>query len=280
MRRQLDDMLRGRKITGAAVHWRRTLGGQTPKAFAIGVRGARIQRVERYGKHLVFRLQRGHNAGGVIMAHLRMTGRFFVEPLARVLGKWDRLVLELDGTDVLVFLDMRKFGRVHLETDEHAALGHLAPDPVSDEFPAATFAASLARRNRALKPLLLDQSFLAGLGNIYTDEALHIAGLHPLRCAASLTASEVTGLHAAILRVLHAALGKGGSSFDSFYRTPQGQPGAFQDEFRVYGRHGKACRGCASTIERAVLGQRGTWWCPGCQPKPRKRQRAGAAFKD
>ncbi|MSR74327.1 MAG: bifunctional DNA-formamidopyrimidine glycosylase/DNA-(apurinic or apyrimidinic site) lyase [Planctomycetes bacterium] len=280
VRRQLDELLRGRVITGAAIHWRRTLGGQTPKAFALGTRGAHFTEAKRHGKNLLLHLQRGQAEAGVILAHLRMTGRFFVEPLPRILGKWDRLVIELDRTHALVFLDVRKFGRVHFESDAQTVLSGLGPDPLLSPFSCRNFAASLMQRRRALKPLLLDQSFVAGLGNIYTDEALHRAGLHPLRSAMSLSATEAGSLHAAILRVLKAALSKGGSSFDQFYRTPEGNPGAFQDEFRVYGRHGKACRACASTIQRAVLGQRGTWWCPQCQPTPARRQRSGAGFKD
>ena len=131
-----------------------------------------------------------------------------------------------------------------------------------------------------LKPLLLDQTFLAGLGNIYVDEALHAAGLHPLRSSHALDREQVRRLHDAIRTTLANAIAREGSSFDTFYRTPEGQPGQYQDEFRVYGRDGQACLACGTTVARLVIGERGTHVCPRCQPPPRRRAmgaRRGAA---
>jgi formamidopyrimidine-DNA glycosylase len=122
-----------------------------------------------------------------------------------------------------------------------------------------------------LKPLLLDQAFLAGLGNIYVDEALHLARLHPLRAADTLRGPAVGALHGAIRSTLEAAIEREGSSFDSFYRTPEGNPGSYQHQFRVYGRTGKPCPACGGPITRLVVGQRGTHVCPRCQRRPARR---------
>ena len=126
-----------------------------------------------------------------------------------------------------------------------------------------------SRRRRMLKPLLLDQQFLAGLGNIYVDEVLHRARLHPLRRSDTVGRARAAALHRAVRAVLQAAIEHQGSSFDAFYRTPEGQPGSYQHQFRVYGRDGKPCPRCGRTIRKSVVGQRGTHTCPRCQPRPR-----------
>ena len=122
-----------------------------------------------------------------------------------------------------------------------------------------------------MKPLLLEQAFLAGLGNIYVDESLHAVGLHPLADSSRTTREQAERLSAAIKRVLAAAIEREGSSFDAFYRTPEGNPGSYQDQFQVYGREGEPCRSCGAPIRKFVVGQRGTHVCPRCQPPPRGR---------
>ena len=144
----------------------------------------------------------------------------------------------------------------------------LGPEPLGPEFTREWFRAALRSRKRLLKPLLLDQSFVAGLGNIYADEALHAARLHPLRQAHKVAARGADALRTAIRDVLQAAIDRQGSSFDGFYRTPEGQPGSYQHEFRVYGRTGEPCPRCGRPIRRIVVGQRGTHLCTGCQRGP------------
>lgn len=269
--RLIAPLLRGRTITATDVSWARTLGGVTRPAFQRAVVGARIAGLRRRAKQIVLELERDHSAAGALLVHLRMTGRLYVEPEGTPASPYVRVSLALDDEHILRFLDVRKFGRVLYASDPEAALAKLGPEPLEDAFTADVFRAMLHRRRRQLKPLLLDQAFLAGLGNIYVDEALFIAGLHPMRRADTVRRPKAVALHAAIREVLAAAIERQGSSFDRFYRTPEGQPGSYQHEFRVYGRTGQPCPRCGAPIRRFVVGQRGTHVCLRCQRPPRSR---------
>jgi formamidopyrimidine-DNA glycosylase len=261
----------GRAIERVDATWPRTVGGDA-KAFARAVRGARIVRAWRRAKWIVFDLEGGSKgAARHILVHLRMTGRLVVEPSDAPPPRWWKVALHLDDGRALWFLDVRKFGRVHARAARPAEFDELGPEPLSDEFDGAWLHAALLARRRALKPLLLDQSFLAGLGNIYVDESLHAVGLHPLADSSRTTREQAERLAAAIKRVLAAAIEREGSSFDAFYRTPEGNPGSYQDQFLVYGREGEPCRTCGASIRKFVVGQRGTHACPRCQPAPRGR---------
>jgi len=263
--RQLRPRLVGRTILGASVLWPRTLAGISARAFTTGLRGARIREVRRRGKFFVIALANGGRPAGHLVGHLRMSGRLVLAPRAsEARSTHDRVRVKLDGQD-LIFSDVRKFGRLWLTPRLERVLGSLGPEPLAPQFTAAWLAAGLRARARQLKPLLLDQRFLAGLGNIYVDEALHAARLHPLMRCDRVDAAGARRLHAAIRRVLAAAIRREGSSFDAFYRTPEGQPGRYQHQFRVYGRAGRPCRSCGAPIARLVVGQRGTHICPRCQ---------------
>jgi formamidopyrimidine-DNA glycosylase len=264
--RQLRPRLVGHTILGASVLWPRTLAGISARAFTGGLRGARIREVRRRGKFFVIDLTRGGCPSGHLVGHLRMSGRLFLAPRDGELGKnHDRVRITLNDGNDLVFSDVRKFGRLWLTPRLDRVLGSLGPEPLAPQFTATWLADGLRARARQLKPLLLDQRFLAGLGNIYVDEALHAARLHPLTRCNRVGAAEAHRLHAAIRRVLTAAIRREGSSFDAFYRTPEGQPGRYQHQFRVYGRAGRPCRSCRAAIVRLVVGQRGTHICPRCQ---------------
>ena len=256
------------------MHWERTLGGASARSFHRAVVDARIARVWRRAKFLVFDLERAGAIAGWLVGHLRMTGRVHVERASWDPGPYVRVSLALDRGRRLHFIDVRKFGRLQFVEDLGAVFADLGPEPLGAEFTAEWFHAALRGRRRMLKPLLLDQTFLAGLGNIYVDEALHEARLHPLRSAATLRRDAVLRLHAAIRRTLAAAIEREGSSFDTFYRTPEGQPGSYQHQFRVYGRTGRPCPVCARPIHKLVVAQRGTHVCAGCQRRPRARARA------
>jgi formamidopyrimidine-DNA glycosylase len=269
--RLLRPELEGRRIERASVAWERTVGGNAP-AFARAVRGADVARVWRRGKYLVLDLERRGELAGWLVGHLRMTGRLFVERRNLRSVAHLRLRLDLSGDRALYFVDPRKFGRIVHTEDLEAAFPALGPEPLEPEFTPEWLAAALRDRRRRLKPLLLDQSFVAGLGNIYADEVLHESGLHPLRSSHSVPPAAAERLHRAILDTLRAAIAREGSSFDAFYRTPEGNPGGYQDEFRVYGRGGEPCRTCGTPITRLVLAQRGTHVCPRCQPRPRPRR--------
>jgi len=274
--RQLRPQLRGRTVTAARVHGADLLLRSTPKAFCAAVAGRRIEELRRRGKYFVLDLDDGR----VLVGHLRMTGRLYVDGAPD--PRYTRACFDLDDGRRLLFTDVRKFGRLQLAARLDDALPPMGPEPLSDEVDGAWMATALASRRRLLKPLLLDQSFLAGLGNIYVDESLHRARLHPLRSSHRVPRERAFALTAAIREVLGAAIAAEGSSFDAFYRTPEGRPGGFQDEFAVYGREGEPCRQCGAAIRRIVVGQRGTHFCPRCQPAPRRRssrtRRAGESL--
>lgn len=261
--------LEGRSVRACEVHWPRTVGGKV-REFERAVLGARIERVRRRAKYLVFELSRDGVAAGALLGHLRMTGRMHVEAGEWDPGKFAKVRLELDDGRAFHFIDVRKFGRLVHSADPQRELRRLGPEPLEDEFTASWLFAALRGRSRALKPLLLDQTFLAGLGNIYVDESLFSAGLHPLANSARVQRARSDALWLAIRATLAAAIEREGSSFDTFYRTPEGNPGGYQDQFKVYGREGEPCRVCATPIRRFLVGQRGTHVCPRCQPAPRR----------
>jgi len=267
--RQVRPRLVGRAIERVHVHWSRTLGGAAPRAFARAVEGARFTRVERRGKYIVFELARGESPAGFLVGHLRMTGRMLVEPAPERAPDYERVAFELDDGRRFSFLDVRKFGRLVHAARAEDVVGALGPEPLGEQCSAAWFARALRERARRVKPLLLDQSFVAGLGNIYVDESLHAARVHPLARSDRLPRERARALWSAMRATLHAAIEREGSSFDAFYRTPEGKPGSYQDAFRVYGRAGEPCASCGGAIRRIVVGQRGTHYCPRCQRAPR-----------
>ena len=217
--------------------------------------------VERRGKYLVVRLE----SGLALLIHLRMTGSFGFEPTTH-----ERALLELDDGTRLVFRDVRRFGTwLVLEADAADAylLEKNGPEPLGPRFTPSWLAGRLARRRAPLKAVVLDQRVVAGLGNIYADEALWRARLNPLRAASSLGPDEVRRLHRAIRAALRAGVARQGSTLRD-YAKPDGLAGSMQEEFRVYGRDGERCPRCRATIAKARVGGRGTWYCPRCQPLP------------
>ncbi len=263
--RLIGPRLVGRRVESCEVHWARTLGGLEPARFARAVVGARIVRVWRRAKYVVADLERDGAAAGALVGHLRMTGRMQVDAGHVDPGRFVKVSLALDDGCVFHFIDVRKFGRLQFVERAESLLGELGPEPLSSEFTRASLLAGLRARRRSLKPLLLDQSFVAGLGNIYVDEALFRSGIHPLARSDRVDEARVAQLWRSIRSVLRSAIEREGSSFDVFYRTPEGNPGSYQDRFRVYGRGGEPCRKCGAPIVRIVVGQRGTHFCKRCQ---------------
>lgn len=254
--RGLQPALPGKVIERARVLWERTLAEPALQQFLTQAAGQRIEQVTRRGKFIVVGLKRG-----TLLVHLRMSGDLRLEAVPSPDLPHDRLVLDFSDGTRLAFNDARKFGRIWLLNDPLTVLGNLGPEPLAPGFTVEVFSRLLGQRRRQLKPLLLDQSFVAGLGNIYTDEALHLARLHPCYLADSLSALEVERLHAAIRSVLEEGIRRNGASIDWVYRG-----GDFQNHFRVYQRTGQACPECGAKIQRMVVGQRGTHFCPHCQP--------------
>lgn len=247
----------GRRILGVRLRWPRQIACPAPSAFRRQIRGRRILDVRRRGKYLVFALDRG-----VLLIHLKMSGELVLAPTSQPRDRFERTVFTLSGGWELRFNDARKFGRVYLVEDPASLLGRLGPEPLDTRLTARLLGERLRRHHRALKPLLLDQSFLAGIGNIYADEALHLARLHPLRCSDSLDQEETSRLLKGIRQALRSGLHHNGASLDWVYRG-----GSFQNHFRVYGRTGHPCRACGTPIARIVVAQRSTHYCPNCQPE-------------
>jgi formamidopyrimidine-DNA glycosylase len=255
--RFLRPELTGREIVSAQLLWPRTLATPSPEQFVEQIEGQKILDVSRRAKYLDLQLVTYH-----LFIHLRMSGDLAIKAAAYQPEKHDRLILKLSDGRQLVFNDTRKFGRVWLTAHPEDVIGGLGPEPFDPVFTPQMLHIRLIERRRQVKPLLLDQSFLAGLGNIYTDEALHLSGVHPLRVSDTITVGEAERLYQAIQTVLLTGIEHNGASIDWVYRG-----GNFQNYFRVYDREGLPCPVCGTPIQRIVVGQRGTHFCPTCQVK-------------
>ncbi len=263
--RGLRASLVGRTITGVEVRWARSIIPSSPTVFARRLTGQTVTGVGRRGKWVVITL----SGGDTLLVHLRMTGQLVLGPGEPLDDRHVRVLFFLDDGQILRFSDQRKFGRLHLVDDPSGVLDELGPEPLADDFTATRLGEMLARRRGRIKPLLLNQRCLAGLGNIYTDEALWRARIHPLRQANSLIPADVRRLHRAIRAVLRAAIAAGGTTLpDAAYQQADGRSGEFADRLAVYGRAGQSCPRCGTTIERFRVSQRGTHFCPRCQSLP------------
>jgi formamidopyrimidine-DNA glycosylase len=287
--RDLQRWVAGATIRDATVLWDRTIRHpQPPDRFVAEIRGAGIRRVGRRAKTVLLSLTDGR----VLSVALRMTGALIVAPPGAPADPYARVVFELDDGRQLRYRDVRKFGRIGLwpggglrsvgagrgsrsrrvaEDGRRYRIGELfsghGPEPLSRGFTARRLAERLAGRSARLKTLLLDQSFIAGVGNIYADEALWRARLHPLRPADSLAERDVRRLHRAIRQVLREGIANRGASF-SDYVGADGEPGANVERLAVYRRTDEPCYRCGTPIQRIVVGQRSTHFCPRCQPMP------------
>jgi formamidopyrimidine-DNA glycosylase len=232
---------------------------------AAELEGERVAELDRRGKYLIFRFE----SGRVLLVHLRMTGSF--RHRRNGAGEDDphrRAVVRLDDGSDVAYRDVRRFGTwllVEPEELEPYLAERLGEEPLLAGFTPARLARRLAGRRASIKAALLDQRTLAGLGNIYVDEALWRARIHPKRPAGELDANEVRRLHGAIRRVLETAIDRRGSTLRD-YSTPRGRRGSMQRAFKVYGRTDESCDRCGTPIEKTRAGGRGTWYCPHCQP--------------
>lgn len=276
VKRTLNALVAGKTIRAVTVRLPRIIQRpEEPEAFAAALEGRTIRHIERRGKFLRFVLDEL-----VLVSHLRMEGRYSVVPGGEPVEKHTHVLFHLtDGTD-LRYKDVRQFGTMHLfrpgEEFELPPLCKLGLEPLEDAFTAEALRGLLDGRRAPIKPLLLNQAYVAGLGNIYVDESLHKAGIHPERPAASLRRAEWERLHAAIRSTLEEAVEAGGTSVRS-YVNGQGEMGMFQFNLYVYGREDEPCRTCGTAIVKTVLGGRGTHVCPVCQPYRKSRARKPAA---
>ncbi len=266
--RTLSPLVTGRSIVAFEFNWTRTLGYPDPDRFGIGVLNIPIASVTRRAKYILLNLA----SGGAITVHLRMTGQLLhLAPGSnREHDPYERAGFLLDDGAALSFSDIRKFGRISYVTANElerfsSALG---TEPLSEAFNNDWLTRNFSTRKRQIKPLLLDQAFIAGLGNIYVDESLHIAGIHPLTPANLITQDQISRLHLAIVETLSGAISRQGTTLRN-YRTGIGETGENQHHLEIYGsKAGTPCQRCGTPVERLTVGQRGTVFCPSCQPFP------------
>jgi formamidopyrimidine-DNA glycosylase len=251
--------IEGRTIMSVYVAWPRSVEPLSPQAFSSQLVGTTIERVFREGKWMVFLLGSGRS----LMVHLRMSGSFSMNP-----GSHDRIVVQLSDGLTLYYRDTRKFGRWKLVDDPRDILDKLGPDALSRSFSKRCFIDLIRRRNRSIKALLLDQTVVAGLGNIYADEALWEAGIHPGRIASSLSEAELEALHKAIKKVLRIGVANRGTSLGkgkTNYRDVEGASGGHRAVVKAYGRTGLPCERCGTALTKIIIAQRGTHICGKCQ---------------
>ena len=248
----------GKTITEVNILWERTLETPSAEEFNARIIGQVINEVGRRGKFLHI-----HLTSDSLIIHLRMSGDILIEPEDEEIATHHRLLLIFDDGWRMAFNDTRKFGRVWLVDDPVEVFKRLGPEPLASEFTSDVLYQRLVSHRRQLKPLLMDQCFLAGMGNIYTDEALHLAKLNPLTRSDTISEGQAEELWRAIRHVLLEGIHNNGASIDWVYRG-----GDFQNYFRVYQRTGEPCPVCDTPIIRIVVGQRGTHLCPTCQPDP------------
>jgi formamidopyrimidine-DNA glycosylase len=267
IRSRLEPALKGKTLEAVTILDPRLTAPLPPALLAATLVGERILDVRRRGKYLVFDLSSGRH----LLVHLRMTGGFLLgangtlgdDPYGRAVVKLD------DGSDV-VYRDVRRFGTWLLLQDDELEpylAQRLGAEPLGRQFTTGRLTRALAGRRAPIKSALLDQRTVAGIGNIYADEALWRAQVHPLRPAGDLTEPEVRALHLALRAVLRTGLARQGATLRD-YRDPEGRIGSMQDEFQVYGRGGEPCRRCRAPIARLRIAGRSSWFCPSCQPAP------------
>jgi len=249
-----------RTIKSVDILWDRMVKQPSVKAFQSQVVGQKITSLTRRGKYLFFHL----SGGAVLVMHMKMTGSLVVNSADT---KFARAVLHLDNGTAVYFHDPRKFGKMWLERNTDAVCKKLGPEPLDNDFTPDVLAVILSKRSAPVKPVILDQAIIAGIGNMYADEALFEAKIHPEKPACKLTKAEVKRLYEAIRLVLRKALKNKGASVRNYIR-PDGEPGTAHDEFNVAHGVGKTCPRCGTAIKRIVVRGRGTYYCPRCQIKP------------
>jgi formamidopyrimidine-DNA glycosylase len=271
IRRQLAERLPGRSFAAVAVHDPKLVGPEDPEAFAGQVAGQRVRSVERRGKYLLVQLE----SGDTLAIHLRMTGRLHWRPGAPAPHEEERFLrarFDMDDGSTITFGDMRRFGRAWIvpaglaDRDTYWT-ARVGIEPLSPRFTGRLLARLLDGRRGPIKAVLLNQALVAGLGNMYVDEALFQARIHPERPGGTLDSEEIRRLHRAIRDRLAAAVEAGGASIDS-YRDSLGEKGSMQDLLRVHLHAGEPCPRCRATIQKTRVAQRGTYWCPSCQEPP------------
>lgn len=263
VRRGLLKLVQGKTVKDVKVLYEKMILGDVAE-FEKTLQGKTLETVDRRGKYLLLRF----SEGWTVVSHLRMEGKFYVKPANEPLEKHTHVVFTFEDNKQLRYNDVRKFGRMQLlktgTEDQLKSLQKLGPEPTAKTFDVDVFYQQLQKKKKALKTALLDQTLVTGLGNIYVDEVLWQSKLHPLTPCSAVTFEQVKFLHDNIIEELARAIKAGGTTVRS-YTDAFEKSGAFQFELDVYGRTGKPCPRCQTPIEKIVVGQRGTHYCPQCQ---------------
>jgi formamidopyrimidine-DNA glycosylase len=259
IKNELSPWVVGQSFTQVTIFDAELVCGGSAEEVRRGLIGQRVESLERRGKYLIFHLSNGKS----LIIHLRMTGVLLLNP--RGVDHYVRAVFHFSNSHRLVFSDLRRLGLMWLVDDANTVVGKLGPEPFDESFTPGILGQRLSRRHIPVKAALLDQSIVAGIGNMYADEALFAARIHPLRKADALSHEEVQTLFHCIRRVLQAAIGNKGASVDTYVR-PEGELGTAHFDFKVAHKGGEPCPVCGTSIERVLVQNRGTYFCPRCQP--------------
>ncbi len=260
VKNDLIPLVVGRKVTGVNLLWEGIVRKITPNEFREGLTGRKIQGIKRRGKYLLF----GLNGGETLIAHLKMSGALIAGNCDTKKEKYARAVLQFDDGTCVIFRDPRKFGRMWLVKDTSTIIGELGPEPLEDDFTPGLLAQRLKGRKAPIKALICDQHIIAGVGNLYADEALFMAKIHPLSLGGGISAQRIKRLHDAIIQVLRKGIKNKGASIENYVR-PDGNPGTAHLKFLMPRKAGTPCTRCGTPVERITVRGRGTYFCPKCQ---------------
>jgi len=262
IKNELAPHIIGHKLTGMTLLWEGLLRQPSLAELRQRITGKQITGISRHGKYLVLSL----GGDDLLVMHMKMTGSLLVGHNSMEAPKYTRAVIHLDNDTSIFFVDPRKFGAMWLTQDRNSVLNKLGPEPLEPGFTPQFLAGLLKNRTAPVKALILDQSLIAGIGNMYADEALFAAGIHPLRPGGSLSREEAERLTAAIKQVLRSAIRNKGASIVNYFR-PSGETGTAHFEFKVAHGRRKTCHKCGTPIERITVRNRGSYFCPRCQPE-------------
>ncbi len=263
VKNELTPHIVGRKLTGITFLWEGIVKIPSVADFRSRLIGQKITGLARRGKYLII----GLTGDDLLVIHLKMSGSLLLSQDSSEPPKYTRAIIHLDKGTNIFFRDPRKFGAMWLLKDSSSITKKLGPEPLEADFTPQVLAQRLRNRKAPIKALLCDQSVIAGIGNMYADEVLFAAGIHPLRPGGNISPDEIERLHHAIQQVLWSAIGNKGASIVNYYR-PSGEPGTAHFEFKVAHGRGKTCPNCSTPIQRITVRNRGTYFCPKCQPEP------------
>lgn len=261
IKNELLPRLIGRSFTGFTTTWKKMVNYSSVDDFRTALLGRTVTGGSRRGKYFIMNLNDGNN----LIAHFKMSGSLLLNPRPEDIERFIRAIFDLDNGDRLYFRDPRKMGRLWLVDDPAQVVGKLGPEPLEPGFTPEVLAGRLKGRSAPIKALLCDQTVIAGVGNMYADEALFSARIHPLRSGDSLSPAEIKRLHGAILQVLRAGIKDKGASEQDYVR-PNGDKGTAHFSFLVAHRRGHNCPVCGTPIQRIPIRNRGSYFCPKCQP--------------